>query len=256
MKLADDNSLSTTSAIATALDQSSPSTATLSNRIRTILADDITAGRIKPGTEIDEQELAQRFGASRTPVREALRDLAASGLVIIEPRKGARVVEMTLQTVGELFEVMAEIEAVCVRLATFRMSVQERAALSQLHAETLPLVRAGNVDAYDRINLAFHAAIYEATHNGQLRDHASALRRRLAPFRRAQFRSTRRLSASYGEHGEMLRAIFSVDGDAAAKLMRAHMLTAGTAYSDYATDHSDSESTIEAPHHSRSVSSI
>ncbi len=222
----------------TRLDQGAPASATLSNQIRTILADDITAGRIKPGAEIDEQELAQRFGASRTPVREALRDLAASGLVIIEPRRGARVIEMTLETIGELFEVMAEVEALCVRLATFRMSTQERAILSQLHAEALPLVRASDVDGYDRVNLAFHTAIYGATHNGQLREHAATLRMRLAPFRRAQFRGNRRLGASFAEHGQILRSIFLGDGDAAARLMRLHMLTASTVYSDYAHEHS------------------
>jgi DNA-binding GntR family transcriptional regulator len=228
----------------TKLDQSSPSNATLSNQIRTILADDITAGRIRPGTEIDEQELARRFGASRTPVREALRDLAASGLVIIEPRKGARVVEMTMETIGELFEVMAEVEAICVRLATYRMSAHERALLSQHHADALPMVRAGDVDGYDRVNLAFHAAIYDATHNSQLREHAAALRSRLSPFRRAQFRGARRLSASYTEHSQILKSIFLGDGDAAAKLMRAHMLTAGTVYSDYAHEHSGHVSNI------------
>jgi DNA-binding GntR family transcriptional regulator len=210
---------------------------TLASQIRTALADDITAGRMTPGTEIDEQELAQRFSASRTPVREALRDLAASGLVIIEPRRGARVVEMTLERIGELFEMMAEIEAVCVRFATYRMTARERAALSQLHAEALPFVHAGDVDGYDRSNVAFHSAIYEATHNSQLHEYAAALRRRIAPFRRAQFRGAKRLAASYGEHHRLLRAIFSGDGEEAAKLMRAHMLVASTVYSDYAHDH-------------------
>jgi DNA-binding GntR family transcriptional regulator len=245
LKLNDDSNLADVILPLTRLDRGSPSSATLSNQIRTILADDITAGRIKPGAEIDEQELAQRFGASRTPVREALRELAASGLVIIEPRKGARVVEMTLETIGELFEVMAEVEAICVRLATYRMSAQERAVLSQLHAEALPLVWTGDVDGYDRLNLAFHAAIYDATHNRQLREHVTALRRRLSPFRRAQFRRARRLSASYAEHGRVLRSIFLGDGDAAAKLMRAHMLTAGTVYSDYAHEHSGSAGNAE-----------
>jgi DNA-binding GntR family transcriptional regulator len=210
---------------------------TLSSRIRTVLADAITAGRIAPGAQIDEQELAERFGASRTPVREALRELAATGLVIIEPRRGARVVEMTLSRIGELFEIMAEIEAICVRFATHRMSVQERSALSHLHAEALPLAQAGDIDGYDRCNQAFHAAIYSATHNRELRDHALALRRRVAPFRRAQFRGVERLKASWAEHDVILQQIFSGDGEAAARLMRAHMLMASTVYADYASSH-------------------
>ena len=125
---------------------------TLAGRIRTGLSDDITSGRIAPGAEIDEQDLAQRFGASRTPVREALRELASAGLVIIEPRRGARVVEMTAERVGELFELMAEIEAVCVRFATYRCNAVERASISRIHAAALQAVEASDVDGYDQLN--------------------------------------------------------------------------------------------------------
>lgn len=210
---------------------------TLASRIRTSLADAITGGRIAPGSEIDEQELAQRFGASRTPVREALRELASAGLVIIEPRRGARVVEMTVERIGELFELMAEIEAVCVRFATYRINAGERAALAQIHAAALVKARGGNVDGYDRLNQDFHATIYSATHNSELQDNALALRRRGAPFRRAQFRGGERLNASWAEHEAILQSILAGDGEAAAKLMRAHMLRAGNVYMDYAQEH-------------------
>lgn len=210
---------------------------TLASRIRTSLADAITGGRIAPGSEIDEQELAQRFGASRTPVREALRELASAGLVIIEPRKGARVVEMTAEGIGELFELMAEVEAVCVRFATYRIRAGERAALGQIHAAALGKMRDGDVDGYDQLNQDFHAALYGATHNSELQTHALALRRRGAPFRRAQFRGLERLKASWLEHEAILQCIYSGDGEAAAKLMRAHMLRAWNVYMDYAQEH-------------------
>jgi DNA-binding GntR family transcriptional regulator len=206
---------------------------TIASRIRTNLADAITSGRIAPGSEIDEQDLARRFGASRTPVREALRELASAGLVIIEPRRGARVVEMTADRIGELFELMAEIEAVCVRFATHRITVKERAALSHIHATAMKKVQAGDLDGYDRLNQDFHAAIYGATHNAELQTHALALRQRGAPFRRAQFRGLERLRASWNEHNAILQCIFGGDGDAAARLMRAHMLRAGNMYMDY-----------------------
>src|SRR3954452_13083788 len=86
---------------------------TLSETIRVRLADEITSGHLAPGAEIDEQAVAERFGVSRTPVRDALRDLAALGLVEIEPRRGVRVAAMTADRLGEMFEVMAEIEALC-----------------------------------------------------------------------------------------------------------------------------------------------
>lgn len=210
---------------------------TLARRIRMSLADAITSGHIAPGAEIDEQELAQRFGASRTPVREALRELASIGLVIIEPRRGARVVEKTAEQVGELFELMAEIEAVCVRFATYRSNAGERAALNHIHMRALKAVEAGDIDGYDRLNQDFHAAIYGATRNQELEALALALRRRGAPFRRAQFRGVERLRASWQEHGDILQSLFSGDGEQAARLMRAHMLKAGNVYMDYAQEH-------------------
>lgn len=206
---------------------------TLANRIRVSLADAITSGAIAPGAEIDEQELAKRFGASRTPVREALRALAATGLVVIQPRRGARVVEMTAARIGELFELMAEIESICVRFATYRMTVQERSILGHIHAAAHNSVLAGDVDGYDQHNRDFHTGLYSGTHNRELAGCALALRQRGAPFRRAQFRGLERLKSSWQEHDAILQAMFLGDGDSAASLMRAHMLKAGTVFADY-----------------------
>ncbi len=214
-----------------------PGNETLASQIRANLAQEIISGRMAPGTEIDEQELAQRFSTSRTPVREALRELASSGLVIIEPRRGARVVALTLDRISEMFEVMAEIEAMCIRIATYRITTKERSALRDLHMQSQKIVEAKDIDGYDRINRQFHDAIYQGTHNEFLREHALTLRRSLAPFRRAQLHGTLRLTASYEEHATMLKCIFAGDGNAAAKLMRAHMLVAGSVYAGYAHDY-------------------
>ena len=206
---------------------------TLASQIRNCLADDITSGAIAPGTQIDEQEVAERFGASRTPVREALRELASSGLVTIEPRRGARVVELTLERIGEMFEVMAEIEAMCVRIATDRMTTMERYQLHHLHNLSHKHVLDENVDEYDATNKQFHTTIYTGTHSSFLVEMASNLRQRIAPFRRAQFRGIQRLLISYEEHTAILNSIFAKDSQTAANLMRAHMLVAGAVYTRY-----------------------
>lgn len=219
------------------IDQGHEAGETLATRIRLSLADAITRGDIAPGTEIDEQDLAQRFGSSRTPVREALRALAATGLVVIQPRRGARVVEMTSARIGHLFELMAEIEAVCVRFATYRMTNNERAQLDKIHIAAQRVVQSGDVDGYDQHNKDFHTALYSATHNNELESCALSLRQRGAPFRRAQFRGPERLKASWQEHDSIMQAIFSGDGEAAARHMRAHMLKGGTVFVDYAQDH-------------------
>jgi DNA-binding GntR family transcriptional regulator len=201
----------------------------LSERIRMALADEITAGLIAPGTQLDEQQLGTRFGASRTPVREALRQLSASGLIEMRPRRGAVVAAMTAERIFEMFELSAEIEALCVRLAAWRMTPLERNRLRRIHEESADAVVRGDIDEYDRLNWRFHDTIYEGTHNAFIVEQAKALRERMAAFRRAQLREGGRPALSRNEHGELLEAIMRGDGEEAAKQMRAHMFNASGA---------------------------
>ena len=205
----------------------------LSDRIRNALTDAIASGELAAGTALDEQNLAQRYGASRTPVREALRQLASSGLVEMRPRRGVVVVRLTPQRIADMFETTAEVEALCVRLATYRMTPLEQGQLIDLHEASGAAVEAGDVDAYDRLNRAFHEALYAATHNGFMAEQALALRERLAAFRRTQLRYGDRIRRSREEHGEILAAIAEGDGEVAARRMRAHMLRAAAALGRY-----------------------
>jgi len=201
----------------------------LSEQIRNALADDITCGLLRPGEPLDEQQLADRFGASRTPVREALRQLAVSGLVEMRPRRGMIVAQVTTETIMNMFEMTAELEAMCVRLATWRMTPLERGRLLQLHESSKAMVAAGDVDAYDAFNWQFHELIYRATHNDFMAEQAIALRTRMAAFRRTQLRQEGRLARSRAEHEEIMTAIFRGDGDEAARRMRRHLLNASGA---------------------------
>ncbi|MEK1865469.1 MAG: GntR family transcriptional regulator [Rhizobium leguminosarum] len=205
----------------------------LSDRIRNALTDEIAAGRLAAGAALDEQQLADRFGASRTPVREALRQLAAGGLVELRARRGGVVARMTPERIMEMFETVAEIEAVCVRLATYRMTPLERSRLIELHELSEPIVEAGNFDAYDSFNRQFHETIYRATHNGFLAEQAIAIRNRLNAFRRTQLRQGERLSRSRDEHEAIMQAIAEGDGEMASRRMRAHMLNAATSLSRF-----------------------
>ncbi|MFY0578599.1 GntR family transcriptional regulator [Cystobacter fuscus] len=90
----------------------------LSERIRPALEEEIATGALKPGVALDEQQLATRFGASRTPVREALRQLSVTGLVELRPRRGVVVTPLSPERIMDMFEMTAELEAMCVRLAT------------------------------------------------------------------------------------------------------------------------------------------
>ena len=201
----------------------------LSDRIRNALTDEITEGLLKAGAALDEQHLADRFGASRTPVREALRQLAVSGLVEVRARRGVIVARMTPERIMEMFETVAEIEAICVRLATYRMTPIERSHLIEMHDESEAIVERGDYDAYDAFNLEFHDRIYRATHNGFLAEQAIAVRSRLNAFRRTQLRQGERMRRSRDEHDAIMQAMAEGDGEMASRRMRAHMLNAATA---------------------------
>lgn len=137
----------------------------LSDRIRNALADEIATGKLKAGAALDEQHLADRFGASRTPVREALRQLAANGLVEVRARRGVVVARMTSERIMDMFETVAEIEAMCVRLATYRMTPLERSHLIELHDASEAIVNNGDFDAYASVSTTGDAASWRATVN-------------------------------------------------------------------------------------------
>ncbi|MEX6634770.1 GntR family transcriptional regulator [Hyphococcus lacteus] len=201
----------------------------LSEKIRRSLAEEIAAGSLRSGTQLDEQQVALRFGTSRTPAREALRQLAMDGLVVVRPRRGAVVAEMSIERLADMFEMSAEIEALCVRLATLRMRPLERVRLARMHENSASLVEAGDVSSYSSFNLAFHEAIYSATHNNYISEQALALRNRMAGFRRAQMFETQRMQHSFEEHRIIIEAVIRGDGDEAARAMRTHLMNAAGA---------------------------
>jgi DNA-binding GntR family transcriptional regulator len=210
-----------------------PDKALLSDQIRLALTDEIATGRLRPGAALDEQQIADRFGASRTPVREALRQLAMTGMVELRARRGVIVAPMMADRVSEMFETMAEIEAMCVRLATSRITPLERSRLLTMHESSAAYVRDGDIDRYDQFNNEFHAGIYAATHNEFMAEQALTIRARMSGFRRMQLRQGNRMIRSRAEHDDIVRAMAGGDGDAAARNMRAHMLNACGALATY-----------------------
>ncbi len=208
----------------------------LSDRIRNALTDDIASGALGAGTSLDEQNLADRFGASRTPVREALRQLSVSGLVEVRPRRGVVVTRLTPARIMDMFETIAEVETMCVRLAAYRMTPIERSRLNELHDASKAHVAARDLDAYESFNREFHGLLYAATHNAFMAEQAIAIRARLDVFRRTQLRHGSRIAASHEEHGLVLAAIAEGDGERAARRMRAHMLNAASALGRYIAD--------------------
>ncbi|MBX3536643.1 MAG: GntR family transcriptional regulator [Chelatococcus sp.] len=206
---------------------------TRTETLRSKLADEIVSGVLEPGTPLDEHELAARFGVSRTPVREAIRQLSASGLVSVRPHRGAVVALPTPRELNDMFEAMAELEALCAGLAACNMTVGERRGLERLHETLRLLVQKGDPADYHAKNEAFHAAIYAGSHNSYLRELALMTRARVSPFRRAQFRAAGRLSGSYAEHDLIVQAILRGDQAGASAAMRVHIGIVRDAFRSY-----------------------
>ena len=203
--------------------------------IRQQLAVRIIGGELAPGTPLDETSLAAEFSVSRTPIREALRLLAASGLIDQKPHAKALVAKPDDATLAGMFEVMGYLEALCAGLAAIAMTAAERNALNQQHMTMAALVRAGDASDYSLANDAFHSAIYEGAHNGYLADLTHSTRQRLQPFRRAQFSMLARLRRSHEEHGRIVEAILRGDRNGAEGTMRAHIAIVEDAYQQYAS---------------------
>jgi DNA-binding GntR family transcriptional regulator len=206
---------------------------TLTEELRVQLADEIVRSAIAPGTALDETELALRFGVSRTPVREAIRLLASNGLVEIRPHRAALVARPSAQHIAEMFEAMAELEALCAGFAAERMTGHERRVLEDTHENLRRLIQSGDPQRYHEVNEAFHATIYSGAHNSYLSELTNSTRARVRPFRRAQFRNLGRLAKSHVEHDRVVESILRGDRHGAAGAMRIHIVTVGLEYEAY-----------------------
>ena len=134
---------------------------TRADALQAEIADAIVRGRFLPGARLDEQGLADAFGTSRTPVREALRQLTMTGLVEMRPHRGAVVRTITPDELSHLFETMAELEAGCAHYAALRMSEAQRCSLKALHDGAERLAAARDPERYATYNLDFHGTIYQ-----------------------------------------------------------------------------------------------
>lgn len=212
------------------------SNGTLAEEIRRVLADQIARGRLAPGVALEETELARQFGVSRTPVREAIRQLEALGFAEARPRRGAIVAAITKRRLDEMFAVMMELESLCAREAALHMAPDERQELEIIHNKSSACVKTQDVDGYYKLNDVFHDRIYAGSHNSFLAELTVSVRQRVAAFRRVQFSGVGRLEGSHREHGLVVDAILTHDPEAAAAAMRDHIFTVRDAYQTLVPD--------------------
>lgn len=192
-------------------------------RIESALLDDIAAGLLEPGERLDETRLAERFGVSRTPVREALNRLTAQGVLVSGEKRGVRIAQYSREELSQMFEAMQEIESICARLASQRLTLLARSEIELAQAQCASAAADNDRIAYIKANEALHMAIYSATGNPYIQELASDFRRKTGPFRAKKLQTQDDLHSSVENHIDLLAKIFSEDSQIAVDGMRKHM---------------------------------
>lgn len=190
---------------------------------------------LAPGSWIDELKLAEEYGISRTPLREALKVLAAEGLVLLKPRRGCYVTQLSEQDIDEVFPVMAMLEGRVAEVAARRATSADLARLADIHEELEKHAAANNADRFFEANQRFHAALQEIAGNRYLAQLIDDARKVIKLTRRDSLRLEGRLKQSLEEHREILDALRTKDTERARQSMHDHLLSGRAALARLAT---------------------
>ncbi len=186
----------------------------------------ITEGALPPGTKLNERELCEKLGISRTPLREALKVLAVEGLIVITPNRGASVAQMSDEEISEAFEFMSGMESFAGELACERISEAELEHIESLHEEMAAAKSRGDLPNYYRCNTAIHDQISLAARNTALRQSYLALNRRLQAVRFRSNRVAPKWERALHDHEQMLDALRTRDAKRMSLILRRHLLDA------------------------------
>ncbi|NRA88972.1 MAG: GntR family transcriptional regulator [Rhizobiales bacterium] len=187
----------------------------------------ILMGEFEAGERLDEIKLAERFGVSRTPIREVFQKLALSGLIEQLPRRGVFVKQPAPLELLEMFEVMSELEALCGRFAAERISEDALTLLSLENEKCKKAVEDNDEAAYYDHNKTFHQIIYKESGNSFLMQETIRLQRRLGPYRRIQLHVRGRMKQSMAEHIAIVQALVDGDANRAEAALRSHVAIQG-----------------------------
>lgn len=185
----------------------------------------IFSHELKPGGWIDEQALALEYGISRTPLREALKVLASEGLVVLRPRRGCYVTELSERDLDEVFPVMAILEGKAAFEAARRLTSADFSRLDAIHQELEREAAANNADGFFEANQRFHSALQAIANNRYLAHLIDDARKVIKMTRRDSLRLAGRMAQSLTEHRGILAALKDQDGALAEQRMRAHLLS-------------------------------
>ena len=194
----------------------------------------IFAHELTPGTWIDEQKLAEQYGISRTPLREALKVLASEGLVTLKPRRGCYVTEISERDLDEVFSVMSMLEGECARTSATKASAADLERLRAIHADLENAAAAGDIDGFFEANQAFHQEVQHIAGNRWLTQAITDLRKVIKLSRHHSLFSDGRLRQSLAEHRGLLDALSRRDVARSEQLMREHISSGRQALAKFA----------------------
>lgn len=195
----------------------------LHDQVASRIRDLIIEGTLEPGSRIDEAHLIEELGVSRTPFREALRTLAAEGLVIVRPSKGSIVRKLTRDEVFSMLEVLGNLEKLAGELACERASDEEIATLIELHENMMNCYRARDRMPYYKMNQEFHSRLAELSKNDTLQEMQANIQARLKRIRYIGNQKPDSWAGAVADHEEMVRALKNRDGLTLGEAMANHL---------------------------------
>jgi DNA-binding GntR family transcriptional regulator len=188
-----------------------------------LLRDLIVDGELKPGQKVPEQDLCRRFGVSRTPLREALKVLAAEGIVTLTPNRGATVATITSEQIDELFPIMGVLEALAGELACKHATAGDVHRLRQMHDKMMQHFARGDRKGYLRLNREIHRELFAISGNAALAQMYEQLLVRTHAIRFIARKSPARWQEAVDDHAEMIAALEARDGARVADILRRHL---------------------------------
>lgn len=183
----------------------------------------ILSGELEPRARVNELELCERFGTSRTPLREAIKILSSEGLVELLPNRGARVASLSAAEIDEMIQVVAGLEAVAAELACQRVDEDEIEAIAADTEAMAEACRRRDETTYFTLNRAIHEAIMAASRNATLMGLYANLSSRIQRMRYTAHKTDEQWQKAMGEHFEMVRLLRTRDGEKLAQLMKLHI---------------------------------
>jgi DNA-binding GntR family transcriptional regulator len=192
-------------------------------QIADMLRDMIMTGKLKEGDKVNESELCQTMGFSKTPLREALRVLSVEGLIRLVPNRGAFVTKPTFDEIAEMFDVMSLLEGFCAREACAKMTAKDFGRLEKLQVKLEEKFEQRNQEEYIRINNQYHSLVQEIAGNRTLNQIVNGLRKKILLYRFQSLNLSGRFECSIREHRDLLGAFRRRDPQSAEALMREHL---------------------------------